>query len=458
MSKKQIIWSGILLLDLILVFLISSTFDNGDSIKHFVEAHQAWQTPVYFLDMWSKPIFIFLASPLAGMGWWGMKVFNSLCILGSVWLLKEIMEHYNLNGWWGVFLSLFSHTFFLSQSSGLTEPLFALGLTALLYAEIKDKTALAMILLSFLPFIRSEGYVIAVMVTVYLLYAKRVKYLPYMLIGHLVYGAIGLMVLGDFLWMFHENPYAGVELKYGSGNLSHFVNQLPFVVGLPIYILFFLGIVHGGIRFFKGRMELKELMLIYGVTVGYIAAHSIFWRFGLFHSFGLSRVLIAIIPLLAFIAYRGLEWLVCSFHVVPKKYIHFACILLVAIFPFIPNKMAVDWKKDIELAPEQRLIQDANKWIQQQNELVNEPLYTNLFYYAVVSKRLIDNDEQIHTIDLFHKTKHRPKSGALILWDSYFAPTDAEVSKDLVENKLKAKKLHQLTNEEGFELIIYQLP
>jgi hypothetical protein len=458
MKKDYIIWTAIILLDIVLVFFVPNTFDNGDSIKHYIEAHQAWHTPHYFLDMWSKPIFILLASPFASLGWWGMKLFNIICVLLSSFLMKKIFEEYDLNGWWGVFMSLLAHTFFLSQSSGLTEPLFAVSLAAIVYLEIKNRSMIAMLLLSFLPFIRSEGYIVALVILVYLLFTKKLKYIPYLLVGHLIYGIIGLFALGDFLWMFHENPYAGIELKYGSGDILHFINQLPFVVGLPIYVLFFLGVIHGGIRFFKGKMEVKEFILIYGITIGYIAAHSIFWRYGLFHSFGLSRVLIAIIPLMSFIAYRGLEWLVCSLYFIPKKYIYFTFILVIAGFPFIKNKMAIDWEKDIELSAEQKLIQDANTWLVEHPDIHSKPIYTNLFYYAQVSDKLIDNDKQVHTIDLLKQPSHTPKSGAFILWDSYFAPTDAEVDKPLLEKTLEAQEIKRFTNTDGFQLVIYQLP
>jgi len=376
----------------------------------------------------------------------------------SSFLMKKIFEQYKLNGWWGVFISLSAHTFFLSQSSGLTEPLFAVSLTAMVYLEIKNRSVIALLLLSFLPFIRSEGYIIAVVFLVYLLFTKKVKYIPYLLVGHLIYGIIGLFALGDFLWMFHENPYAGIELKYGSGDILHFVNQLPFVVGLPIYMLFFLGVIHGGIRFFKGKMEIKEFILIYGITIGYIAAHSIFWRYGLFHSFGLSRVLIAIIPLMSFVAYRGIEWLVCSLYFVPKKYIYSIFIIIISGFPFIKNKMAIDWKKDIELSTEQKLIQDANTWLVEHQNINSKPIYTNLFYYALASNKLIDNDKQIHRLELLKNPSHSPKSGAFILWDSSFAPTDAEVDKPMIENTLGAQKIKSFTTSDGFQLVIYQLP
>ena len=456
MTRDKIIWSIIIVLDLILVFLVQSTWDGGDSILHYVESHQAWQTPHYFMNMWSKPIFILLSSPFASAGWWGMKLFNSICVLGSVFLIKKIFEHYKMNGWWGVFISFFAYSLFLVQSSGLTEPLFAAMLTLIVYLEIKDKTINAAVVLSFLPFVRSEGYVVAVIILVYMLFAKRYKAIPYFLVGHVLYGIAGVFVYDDFLWMFNQNPYSGIEEKYGSGDIFHFVEQLPYLIGLPIYILFFLGVFRGGMRFFKGEMLLKEFILIYGITIGYIVAHSIFWRYGLFHSFGLSRVLVVIIPLIAFIAYRGLEWLHCAIYFVNKKYISLAFILFIIVFPFIDNKMAIDWDKNIKQEPQQLLVKESTKWIEN-NNLNSQPVYTNAYYYAVSANKIIDNDKEVIEMKKLKKANHKPQKGSVILWDSYFAATDSDITQEMIEKKFKVSKLKEFENEQQYKLVIYQV-
>ena len=456
-KRDKFIWSCIILLDLFLVFLVDSTWDGGDSILHYVESHQALQTPHYFMNMWSKPIFILLSFPFSALGWWGMKLFNSICILVSVALVKRIFEYYALYGWWGVFISFFAYSLFLSQSSGLTEPLFTVLLTIIVYFELNDKTLHASLVLSFLPFVRSEGYVICIIFLVYLLFSKRFKYIAHLSVGHVVYGIVGLFVYSDFLWMFNQNPYSGIEEKYGSGDIFHFVEQLPYMIGLPIYILFFLGVFRGGLRFFKGEMLLKEFILIYGVTIGYIVAHSIFWRYGLFHSYGLSRVLLVIIPLIAFIAYRGLQWLHCALYFFNKKYINTITIILIAVFPFIKNKMAIDWDKDIKQEHQQVLVKQSNDWITATDGYKNLPIYTNAYYHAVVSGKIIDNETEILELKTLKKPNHKPKKGNLILWDSFFAPTDGEVSQKFIESNYNIRKLREFKNDKDYRLVIYQV-
>ena len=457
MSRKQLIWLAIIAVNIVLVYLNESTFDDGDSILHYLQAHQAWSTPHYFMDMWSKPIFILLASPFASFGWWGMKLFNTTCVLLSANLAKKIFEHYSINGWWGVFLSFFAYSFFLVQSSGLTEPLFMLGLTAIVYFELKDNTPVALKLLSFLPFVRSEGYIVGVVIVVYLLFAKRWKFIPYITVGTIVFGIVGIFVFQDFLWMFHQNPYAGSEVKYGSGPIFHFVEQLPYVIGLPIFILFFLGVFRGGMLFLKGKMDLKELFLVYGIVIGYIAAHSIFWTYGLFHSFGLTRVLIVIIPLIAFIAYRGVEWLLCAFHFIPSKYLSSLFIIVIVVFPFTKNKMGLDLPKSVSLSPQQQQTKKTYQWIQSQG-LSGLPFYSNDHYLALVADKKIETKKEFNHLRMLEK--HREKDTSLVVWDSYFAATDAQIMDKQLEidyNLTLLKTSKTKTTRNAREVKIYKL-
>ena len=55
---------------------------------------------------------------------------------------------------------IFTPTYYVLTFSGLTEPLFALILIIGTYLCAKEKHASASILISFLPFVRSEGLII----------------------------------------------------------------------------------------------------------------------------------------------------------------------------------------------------------------------------------------------------------------------------------------------------------
>jgi len=156
-----------------------------------------------------------------------MKVFNTLCVLGSIFFCERILnlkQFKNRKVIW--ILGLFSIHIFLVQSSGLTEPLAALFLSAGIYLYLKNHFYYGLIILSFLPFIRSEGWVMLCVAIVMLLYQKRFRLLPFVTFGTVVYGIIGQFYYHDFLWMFHQNPYSGVELV-GMANID-IIDIRPF--------------------------------------------------------------------------------------------------------------------------------------------------------------------------------------------------------------------------------------
>jgi hypothetical protein len=334
--------------------------------------------------------------------------------------------------WVAVIFCFAAPKFFLIQSSGLTEPLFTLFLVSIIYLFKKNKLVSALLLLSFLPFVRSEGWIIIPIVTLYLINQKKAKWSPIILIGTLVYGLIGLFHYHDFLWMFHQNPYSGVEAKYGSGDWLHFVNQLPYVVGFPLFGLFVLGLFDGFWRTMNKRIDYLEFFLIYGITIGYVMAHTIFWAEGLFHSFGLNRVLIVLIPLIAFIAYRGLERLICAFSFVNSKLLQYAIISLVIIFPFTNNNAGFNLPNSYELEPGQKLAYDVKHFTDSAFGAL--PIYYGNCYLPMIYDLNMDQENQAYHINLLKEGP--PIHNALILWDSYFAVTDQGVlNVDLKKNR-----------------------
>src|SRR6185295_3758723 len=85
----------------------------------------------------------------------------------------------------------FAPLFFKLIFSGLTEYLFALFLITAIYFALKEKYFLSVIIISFLPFVRSEGLLCMGVFIVYLLALKKYRFIPYLLIGHIIYSVIG---------------------------------------------------------------------------------------------------------------------------------------------------------------------------------------------------------------------------------------------------------------------------
>ncbi|MEL6924714.1 MAG: hypothetical protein AAFO94_11770, partial [Bacteroidota bacterium] len=277
------------------IYFFDGTGDVGDSVSHFLYSRFAFDHPRLLLHHWAKPVFVLFTAPFAQFGFEGMKLFNWSVILLAVWLSYRSAQHFSLSQPWLVLpFFLFIPYVMRLGFSGLTEPLFACWLIGGLLLLWKEKQVPGLILLSFLPFVRSEGLIVLGVLGVYLLLRRFWRLLPFLLIGHFVYSVVGAVYYGNMFWVFKKIPYASMA-AYGSGPWHHFIEALFYVVGAPIYLFVCFGLL-GHLRKiiveWKSRWSfLEQTLLVYGIFVAYVAAHSVFYFFGIFNSMGLSRVL-----------------------------------------------------------------------------------------------------------------------------------------------------------------------
>jgi hypothetical protein len=168
-------------------------------------------------------------------------------------------------------------------------------------------------MLSFLPFVRSEGVIILPLFGVVYVIKRKPWTVLLLITGTLSYSVAGGLVLGDFLWLVRDFPYMGARDIYGSGRLGHYLWNLGWIWGYPISGLVFLGClsVVKDVRPLRGLdfNRIVEIFLIVGVAVSYILGHSLAWYLGVGSSFGMLRYMIGIVPLTAILCVRGLDLL-----------------------------------------------------------------------------------------------------------------------------------------------------
>ena len=58
---------------------------------------------------------------------------------------------------------------------------------------------------------------------------------------------------------------------------------------------------------------------------------------------------------------------------------------------------------------------------------------------------------------LLHNSDFKTSKGSLIVWDSYFAVTDSQISESYIVNNFNVKKLKQFIGEENYKIVIYQV-
>jgi hypothetical protein len=339
--------------------------------------------------------------------------------------------------------------------SGLTEPLFAFLCLGGLFFYLKDKKVLALVLLSFLPFVRTEGVLFLCLIALVVVWEREWKALPFLLVGFLFYAMIGRIVVGDFLWFFHQLPYTQTASHYGHGQLFHFVDQLFYGIGLPFYIFLFLGFMAGFSQMIQGRLRAIEICFIYGGFVGYISAHSLFWYLGIFDSMGLKRVLVGVLPLASLIALNGLNW-VASF-LNGKKQIRqmvFCFGLVVLIFPFLGTPSSIQWQ-EFSLTERQEQVQ---KMKMKLKPILLERKRVSATYPYIYYALDVDCFDSNSALPLSVNPKEW-KKGDVLIWDSDFATIENGVSKEILMANPKLEMVYthgETIGDKVFELIAFR--
>ena len=434
------------------------TGDSGDSILHFLFAQSAPNHPELYLNHWAKPIFTLLASPFAQFGFVGIKVFNALVVLLTCILTYKTAERWKLKRSGFVLLVILCAPLLIRHTySGLTEPLFALFLSWGMFLVSRHRWVLACIIISFLPFVRSEGLIVMTGFGMLLLVRREWRAIPWLMFGHVVYSLVGWYHYKDILWVFSKIPYATTTSNYGDGSLLNFVDQLPFVIGIPAMALLVVGIlvllIHAVRRHWNPELH---ALVLYGF-LSYFVAHSLFWYLGIFNSMGLNRVLLGVMPFIAILCLVGVNALI-DWSLNPKVRLVVASIFGLAIltFPVWDNPSAVHWERDMNLSKEQQVAKKAAIFAKEFKAGKSRLIYLPPYLSIVLE---IDHFNYQNRDDLNPAALDNIKSGDILIWDNWFSQVDGHVSREQIEQTgafEKLKTFDEKTEDREIVYIVYR--
>ena len=408
----------------------NGTADEGDSVEHYLFARYAFVHPENFVNHWAKPLFVWIAAPIAQFGFAAVKLLNVTFWALQLAFVVRIARYFGTGYYWiipvfGICAPMnLTHTL-----SSLTEPMFAVWLAGSIALIWYDRKWAGYILLSFLPLVRSEGLIVFCPVVVYMLLARDVRYLPLLAVGHLVVGLAGYGYHHDLLWTVHQNPYATLSIVYGRGSWDTFIKGMPNVIGWGVTFFLVVGCLDGMRRllfknqWFKDPIARKETILIYGVMLSYLAAHSLFWYYGIFKSLGLLRVVLGIMPMILFVAWRGFTW---SFQTLPTQVPNAVRYLILAGGLVFGLAMHRTLRYDFTLNAAQQSLRNAAKDLQQRLPDLSE----RIKYHASVDAALaFDLDYFDHNLsrtpDRLYSGELAPE-GSLVIWDDKFMPNEGK--------------------------------
>ncbi|UPL48382.1 hypothetical protein [Hymenobacter sublimis] len=430
---------ALLLVSLLTAFMTEGTYDSGDSINHYLYARYAFQHPINFLESWSKPLVVELMAVPAQAGLRGVMVLQCLLVAAAAWFAYGAARALRLPWpWLAILFCYASPDYFRIQFSGLTEPLFSLVLIASVALALRGQARWGAAVISLLPFARSEGFILLGVYGFYLLVTRNWRALLWLGLGFVVYGVAGLFVYQDFLWVFTHNAYPVRNESYGQGQWTHFIISLPNTVGWVLYGLFWLGGLRMLWEWVKPATRLRpekftaELLLVYGSVVVFIGAHTIFWTFGIFGSFGLTRVLCCVVPLVSLIALRGVGVVTNMGRTeVARQRILVGLVVAVVGFLFCGARAAFRWERDFGRPSDQLLADAAARWTRRQGALPHV-----VFQHPYLALPLqTDPFGPGHSLMPAVREQSWPlPSGTLVFWDDWYAVMEGQVPFETLRN------------------------
>jgi hypothetical protein len=452
--KKIGVW--ILVIALFIIMMMINMLNQGspggaDTYMHYLFAKWSFIHPHLFFDHWGKPMFTILAAPLAQFGFKGAVTFNIIISILSGLLVSKSAEKLNIqNAWTGVLFTVFTPMFFLISFSSLTEILFAFLTILSIYLFTDKKFIWSTLIISFIPFARTEGIIFFPLIIMALIFVRHYKSIPFLLTGFIVMSIAGYPVYEDLLWPITKNPYHDSSALYGHGKLLHFIDYSPDIFGWPIIILFFVGLITSIIYLFKYKLNHTNisLLLIFSISIGYFSAHSFVWAFGMGGSAGLIRVMAGIAPTIALIALLGFHSL---FEKLPNiKWIKWSFISIILILILIEG--TTKNKFPISQGQEEVVLLQAANYLKNNQLDTNYIIYNNpLNAYLLGLDHFSDSHSRNQLYDNNQPHKDLP-TGTIIIWDAHFSPNESGLPKINLEQDSLIKPIKEFKPEHPFQV------
>ncbi|MBS1594409.1 MAG: hypothetical protein JST90_08785 [Bacteroidetes bacterium] len=414
---------------LILALCTHGTADEGDSVNHYLFARYAIKYPFHFFHHWAKPFFVLLAFPFAQAGFMGVKLMNVACTCITVWFSYLIAHKLAYRWALSVFvIATFFKLLLIVGLSGLTEPLHAALLAIAIYLVTIRRFAWATVIISFLPLVRSEGICICGVFAVYLILTAQWRYIPLLAVGHLAYGIVGYPRFHDLLWVIHNIPYHTGDQHYGHGDWSYYLIQMPGITGFVNSLLLAIGLIYtlyGIIRsLLRGAFSsaLANKWMIATLFCAFFAMHTIFWALGLYGSFGLVRVFIAVASPMILLMVGGIEALTAFTVRIPFRNFAIAGGLLISSLVLAAGHTQYAYYPDMDfgLHPDQLCDKDAADYIKKN---IQDYRDYDFFFDTAYLAELLDVD--IFGDPHFANNDHLPSGGyphhSIIIWDDFYS-------------------------------------
>ncbi len=461
MQKRTIVFV-FLFVGILLGFLFfqSEGIEGGqDSWQHYLISKYALKYPDLLLDQWNKPVFTWFTVFICQAGMNALILFNIGCVLtGGLLISLALQKNKVENAWLAIPFLCFVPVMFGNTISCLTEPFNTLILSIVFYLWLCGHLRSAVIIASFLPFVRTEGFVICGALFFVLLFNKQYKLILWLCIGSIAMNMAGFAITGKPFWIITENPYLKFEQEGqfdpGTGDLLYYVKQARNLFGLPLLLLFIIGnlLTLAGFKYASIRDKMPASRLVLLVFWFYFMAHTLIYTFGILGSHGLVRVMAVTAPCIAIIGLYGFNFVVERLPS-PKwlSKVLIAFVLLVVLHvgykennyakPYHPKQATV--KRDINLTN----FELAADWLKA-NQLINRTIIHQLPALNVLLDRDPYDPNSSYYVWSINKDGDWAEKGVIVIWDGFYSTREGNMPVEWLMNNPNYKLIHYIPGYE----------
>lgn len=436
------------------IYILLVIFANGvnggaDTFTHYQMSRYSWIHHDLLLNQWGKPVFTVLFSPIAQFGLQAVIWTNLVLIFFEAYLVLKIANRLDLNrSWLAPLLFLTCPVVFDNAVSSLTEIICALFLILFIHWSLRGKFFLGAIILSFMPFARSEGFVILGVAAMFFFFTRRWKFIPLLAVGSIILNCIGYWYTGIPLWIFDSNPYVNTEItSYGSGSFFHF-----FIWAIPVFGIGFLFLLKS--TWLNAHTILNRLTIDWKSTVvskdsksfilkhqvifwivlgsfwGYFIAHTVLWWQGMWASLGLLRVMFVVAVPMVLLALIELNKFLDSRPLIGSWKTINVIIVLLCGTAFGTNTLILGAVgAPVEYGIEETVLNEMKGWMKKEGVTTEGCVFAGHSYVSLA----LDRDPFDYTkMNQLRSFKYAQK-GDLIVWDGHYGPNEENTPISLLE-------------------------
>ncbi len=433
-TERRLLYTllSIILVILIAILVISEGFSGAtESLINFKFSRWAFSNPEFFLNSISKPLFTILSSPFALLGFKSFQLFNVLVGMATGYVSYLVAKELKIKSpTLAIVICCFTPIFMVNLFSGITEILFAFTAILATYFLVKERYISGAIIVSFLPIIKTEGFLLILIYIYYFVHKKHYKEILYTLTAFIFFSVVGAIFGKSFFWLFADFSKLLGFNPNTQGSLFQFVTRSPGFFGIPNEIFFVTGLIAGlSLYLRQKRAYSKEFLLIVLPFLVYFMGHSLSFWTGIGGSDGSSKYMAAIVPFMAIMATRGLYIFAKMFLIIFKlEWIRVAA-LVIGFASIIHIPFAIQ-NYPINLDSESFAVNATSDWVK--TKVTNE---SNIYYNHPSFPFFLDskfNDSRIQSIE--GNSLLAMKVGDLFLYDEHYSKTSGVEINALINN------------------------